>query len=111
MNGAAKVAIVRRLVNTTFGADPVANTPQSRKRARQNEKRRQLKAGQRAMTRTYVKKVQSALATGDIDTARAAYAAVVPVLDRVADKGVIHKNKAARYKSRLNARIKALAGN
>jgi len=98
-------------VNTTFGADPVANTPQSRKRARQNEKRRQLKAGQRAMTRTYVKKVQSALATGDIDTARAAYAAVVPVLDRVADKGVIHKNKAARYKSRLNARIKALAGN
>jgi small subunit ribosomal protein S20 len=90
---------------------PLANTPQAKKRARQNEKRRQLKAGQRAMTRTYVKKVQAALATGDLDSARAAYAAAVPVLDRIADKGVIHKNKAARYKSRLNAHIKALAAN
>lgn len=89
----------------------MANTPQAKKRARQNEKRRQLKAGQRAMTRTYVKKVRAALATGDLENARAAYAAAVPVLDRIADKGVIHKNKAARYKSRLNAHIKALAGN
>ena len=89
----------------------MANTPQAKKRARQNEKRRQLKAGQSAMTRTYVKKVQAALAAGDLDAAKAAYAAAIPVLDRIADKGVIHKNKAARYKSRLNAHIKALAGN
>lgn len=89
----------------------MANTPQAKKRARQNEKRRQLKAGQRAMTRTYVKRVQAALAAGDLEAAKAAYAAAIPVLDRIADKGVIHKNKAARYKSRLNAHIKALAGN
>lgn len=89
----------------------MANTHQAKKRARQNEQRRKLKAGQRAMTRTYVKKVQAALAAGDLDAARAAYAAAVPVLDRIADKGVIHKNKAARYKSRLNAHIKALTDN
>jgi small subunit ribosomal protein S20 len=88
---------------------PLANTPQAKKRARQSEKRRQLKAGQRSMTRTYIKKVQAALLAGDLEAAKAAYAAAVPVLDRIADKDVIHKNKAARYKSRLNAHIKALA--
>ena len=61
------------------------------------------------MTRTYIKKVQAALLAGDLEAAKSAYAAAVPVLDRIADKGVIHKNKAARYKSRLNAHIKALA--
>lgn len=61
------------------------------------------------MTRTYIKKVQAALLAGDLEAAKVAYAAAVPVLDRIADKGVIHKNKAARYKSRLNAHIKALA--
>lgn len=87
----------------------MANTPQSRKRARQNEKARKHNASLRSMARTYMKKVISAIEAGDAEAAKAAYAAAVPVIDRVADKGLIHKNKAARHKSRLNSRIKALA--
>lgn len=87
----------------------MANSPQARKRAKQSEKRRQLKASQRAMVRTYIKKVLAALEAKDVDAAKAAYQAAVPVIDRVADKGVIHKNKAARHKSRLSGHIKALA--
>jgi small subunit ribosomal protein S20 len=87
----------------------VANTPQSKKRARQNEKARKHNASLRSMARTYVKKVVNAIEAGDAEAAKAAYAAAVPVIDRVADKGLIHKNKAARHKSRLNSRIKALA--
>ena len=63
----------------------------------------------RSMVRTYIKKVIAAIQTGDSESAKAAYAAAVPVIDRMADKGVIHKNKAARHKSRLNAQVKALA--
>jgi small subunit ribosomal protein S20 len=55
-----------------------------------------------------VKKVVSAIAGGDAEAAKAAYQAAVPVVDRMADKGIIHKNKAARHKSRLNARIRAM---
>ncbi len=87
----------------------MANSPQARKRARQNEKQRQHNASLRSMVRTYIKKVQAAIDSGDADNARAAYSAAVPVIDRIADKGIIHKNKAARHKSRLNAKIKALA--
>jgi len=87
----------------------VANTPQSRKRARQNENARKHNASLRSMARTYMKKVISAIEAGDAEAAKAAYAAAVPVIDRIADKGLIHKNKAARHKSRLNSRIKALA--
>ncbi len=61
------------------------------------------------MVRTYIKKVNAAIAAGDVESAKAAYTAAVPVIDRIADKGIIHKNKAARHKSRLNAQIKALA--
>ncbi len=61
------------------------------------------------MVRTYVKKVISAIASGDAEAAKKAYAEAVPVIDRMADKGIIHKNKAARHKSRLNAQVKALA--
>ncbi len=87
----------------------MANSPQARKRARQNEKQRQHNASLRSMVRTYIKKVQAAIDSGDAGNARAAYSAAVPVIDRIADKGIIHKNKAARHKSRLNAKIKALA--
>ncbi|WP_096084804.1 30S ribosomal protein S20 [Agaribacterium haliotis] len=87
----------------------MANSPQARKRARQNDKARQHNASLRSMVRTYLKKVVAAIEAGDAEAAKAAYAAAVPVLDRVADKGVFHKNKAARHKSRLNAQIKALA--
>jgi len=61
------------------------------------------------MVRTYLKKVNAAIEAGDAEAAKAAYAAAVPILDRVADKGILHKNKAARHKSRLNAQIKAIA--
>lgn len=87
----------------------MANSPQARKRARQAVKARAHNASQRSMVRTYIKKVVSAIATGDKQVAQEAYNAAVPVIDRIADKGIIHKNKAARHKSRLNAQIKALA--
>ena len=61
------------------------------------------------MVRTYIKKVVAHIAAGDAVAAQSAYAEAVPVIDRMADKGIIHKNKAARHKSRLNAQIKALA--
>ncbi|SEA48189.1 small subunit ribosomal protein S20 [Microbulbifer donghaiensis] len=87
----------------------MANSPQAKKRARQNDKRRNHNASLRSMVRTYIKKVVAAIDAGDAEKAKAAYTAAVPVIDRMADKGIIHKNKAARHKSRLNAQIKALA--
>ena len=87
----------------------MANSPQAKKRARQAEKSRTHNASLRSMVRTYLKKVLSAIESGDQDAAKAAYAAAVPVLDRMADKGIVHKNKAARHKSRLNSAIKAMA--
>ncbi|MBB3063041.1 30S ribosomal protein S20 [Microbulbifer rhizosphaerae] len=87
----------------------MANSPQAKKRARQNDKRRQHNASLRSMVRTYIKKVVAAIDAGDAEKAKTAYAEAVPVIDRMADKGIIHKNKAARHKSRLNAQIKDLA--
>ncbi|WP_341936308.1 30S ribosomal protein S20 [Marinimicrobium sp. C2-29] len=87
----------------------MANTPQSKKRARQNEKARKHNAGLRSMARTYLKNVIKAIDSGDQEAAKTAYVAAVPVLDRMADKGLLHKNKAARHKSRLNGHIKAMA--
>ncbi|MFK7828195.1 MAG: 30S ribosomal protein S20 [Congregibacter sp.] len=87
----------------------MANSPQARKRARQSEKRRTHNASLRSFVRTNIKQVLAAIQSGDAAQARAAYDKAVPVLDRMADKGIIHKNKAARHKSRLNAQVKALA--
>lgn len=87
----------------------MANIASAKKRARQSEKNRQHNASFRSMVRTSIKKVQAAILTGNKKDAQAAYTAAVPVIDRMADKGIIHKNKAARHKSRLNAQIKALA--
>ena len=87
----------------------MANSPQSKKRARQAEKRRNHNASMRSMVRTYLKRVIAAISSGDASAAQAAYNDAVPVIDRMADKGIIHKNKAARHKSRLNAQVKALA--
>lgn len=87
----------------------MANSPQAKKRARQAVKARARNTSQRSMVRTYIKKVLAAIKTGDKQAAQAAYNAAVPVIDRFADKGIMHKNKAARHKSRLNAHIKALA--
>jgi len=87
----------------------VANTPQARKRARQLVTRRQRNMAQRTLVRTKIKQVQKAIASGDAAAAQAAYTDAVPVIDRMAGKGKIHHNKAARHKSHLNAQIKALA--
>ncbi len=86
----------------------MANSAQARKRARQGEVRRRHNASFRSMVRTYLKKVIAAIESGDFEKANTAYAAAVPVIDRMADKGIIHKNKAARHKSRLNSAVLAL---
>jgi small subunit ribosomal protein S20 len=86
----------------------LANSPQARKRARQAEKHRVRNAGMRSMMRTHVKKVVYAIEAGDKAAAETAYKDAVPVLDSMARKGLVHKNKAARHKSRLNAQIRAL---
>ncbi|MBK1647027.1 30S ribosomal protein S20 [Rhabdochromatium marinum] len=86
----------------------MANSAQARKRARQAETHRQRNAAQRSQFRTALKKVLKAIGAGDKDAATAAYQSAVPVIDRAANKGLIHGNKAARHKSRLNARLRAM---
>jgi len=87
----------------------LANIASAKKRARQSIKNRERNAAQRSMIRTTIKKVVKACDAGDKAAATAAYTEMVPVLDRYANRGQIHKNKAARHKSRLGARIRALA--
>lgn len=86
----------------------MANTAQAKKRARQAEKSRIRNAGQRSNLRTFVKKVIAAVASGDKEQANAAYKTVVSVIDTAVTKGLIHKNKAARNKSRLNSKVQAM---
>ena len=87
----------------------MANSAQARKRARQSLKNRAHNASLRTAFRTAVKKVLKAVEAGDRAAAQAVYRESTKVLDRIADKGVFHKNKAARHKSRLSAKIKAMA--
>lgn len=87
----------------------MANTAQAKKRARQSEKRRQHNASMRSRLRTNIKGVIKAVGNGDAEAARAAYETAVPVIDSMARKGMIHKNKAARHKSRLNAQVRSLS--
>ncbi|WP_144210100.1 30S ribosomal protein S20 [Shewanella donghaensis] len=87
----------------------MANSKSAKKRALQSEKRRQHNASRRSMLRTYVKRVIVAIQSGDHKAATEAFAAAQPIVDRLAAKGIIHKNKAARQKARINAKIKALA--
>lgn len=87
----------------------MANTAQARKRARQAEKRRQHNTALHSALRTAVRKVKKAVAAGDKAGAQQLFQEATSVIDRIADKRVVHKNKAARDKSRLAARIRALA--
>lgn len=87
----------------------MANIKSAIKRARQNVKLRQHNASARSMFRTYVKNVLKAVEAGDPEAARTAYNKAQPVIDKAAGKGLIHKNKAARIKSQLIARVKAMA--
>ena len=86
----------------------MSNSAQARKRARQNVKQRAKNVSQRSMVRTYIKRVVAAIEAKSYELATEAYKKAVPVIDRMADKGIIHKNKAARHKIRLNKAIKAL---
>lgn len=86
----------------------MANIKSAIKRARQNEKLRQHNASARSMLRTYVKNVVKAAAAGNQEDAHAAYAKAQPIIDKAASKGLIHKNKASRLKSRLSARVKGM---
>ena len=86
----------------------MANIASAKKRARQAAKRRLYNNSRRSMLRTYLRKVVEAIADGDKTAASAAYRDAVPIIDRMANKGLIAKNKAARHKSRLNAKIRAL---
>jgi small subunit ribosomal protein S20 len=88
----------------------LANSAQARKRARQAEKRRTHNASQRSMVRTYIKRVQAAIASNDQAAAEVALTTAIPVIDKMASKGIMHKNKAARHKSRLNAGVRKISG-
>lgn len=87
----------------------MANTLQSKKRARQNERRYVVNKARRSRIRTYLRKVEDAIASGDHFSAIAALRAAQPELARGVTKGVVHKNTAARKMSRLSARVKALS--
>ena len=87
----------------------MANSPQARKRAKQADVRRNHNAGLRSRARTYVKKTLAAIATSDKKAATEALSEAVPVLDSMVTKGIYKKNKCARTKCRLNAKVKAMA--
>ena len=87
----------------------MANSAQARKRARQNTKRREANHSMRSMMRTYIKRVYKAIESNDKEAAQAAYVTAVSAIDRNAKRGLHHKNKAARLKSRLNKRIHAMS--
>ncbi|MHB1587480.1 MAG: 30S ribosomal protein S20 [Acidiferrobacteraceae bacterium] len=86
----------------------MANTAQAKKRSRQNEQHRARNGALRSTMRTHIKKVLKAVQDKDKTGAQTAYRDAVSVIDRVASRGILHKNGAARYKSRLNDRVKAL---
>jgi len=86
----------------------VANIKSAQKRARQSEKNRAHNMALRSRMRTAMKKVLKAISQGDRDEAQTAYRNAVPLIDGMVTKGLIHANKAARHKSRLNARVRGL---
>ena len=87
----------------------MANTPQSKKRARQADARQDVNKARRSRIRTFLRKVEEALASGNQDAAAAALRVAQPELARGVTKGVLHKNTVARKMSRLASRVKALA--
>ncbi len=87
----------------------MANTAQAKKRARQNAKRRMHNMALRSQYRTAVKTVRKAVLAGDKAAAQAVFQEAMSIIDSIADKNIVHKNKAARHKSRLSAAIKAMA--
>lgn len=86
----------------------MANTPSAKKRVRQIERRTEVNTARRSRIKTYVRKVEEAIASGDSDAAKAAFKAAQPEIMRGATKGVTHRNTASRKISRLAARVKAV---
>lgn len=87
----------------------MANSAQARKRARQSVKQNEHNSSLRSALRTAIKRVRQAIAAGDKSAAATVLSSATSVIDRIADKEIIHKNKAARHKSRLSAAVKALS--
>ncbi|HEU4620014.1 MAG TPA: 30S ribosomal protein S20 [Gammaproteobacteria bacterium] len=87
----------------------MANIKSAKKRARQNEKHREHNVALRSRGRTAIKKVLKAIQAGDKAAAQASFREAVPEIDRLAGKGLIPKNRAAHYKSRLNSKLRAMA--
>ena len=86
----------------------MANTPQSKKRARQNERKLEVNKARRSRIRTFLKKVEEAISSGDKHAANTALKSAQPELMRGVTKGVYKKNTAARKMSRLSSRVKSL---
>lgn len=91
------------------GAFPLANIKQSLKRARQSEKRRVINKWQTSRMNTHIKRVLTAIESKDVAQAQQEYRATTSIIDKMVTKGLIHKNKAARHKSRLNKQLVAIA--
>jgi small subunit ribosomal protein S20 len=87
----------------------MANIASARKRARQSEKQRQHNASLRSELRSAIRNVRKAIEAGDKKSARTVLQRAAGIIDSIADKRIIHKNAAARHKSRLSARVKAMA--
>ncbi|MEM8960837.1 MAG: 30S ribosomal protein S20 [Acidobacteriota bacterium] len=87
----------------------MANNKSAEKRIRQNERRRDRNRSYRSRMRTTIKKLRAAIESGDADNARGLLASTVSIIDKTAQKGVIHANTAARFKSRLTKQVDALA--
>jgi small subunit ribosomal protein S20 len=107
--GGANNTALFRLGPELFGIDTLANIQSAKKRARQAVKRRAHNVALRSRVRTAIKRVLKAVAAGDKPAAQAGFAAVVPEIDRMANKGLLHKNRAAHYKSQLNAKLRAMS--
>jgi len=86
----------------------MANTPQAKKRIRRNDKRAEINGARMSRIRSFVKKVETALETGDKDAAKTALQAAQPEMARGVARGVLHKNTVARKMSRLSKRVAAL---
>ena len=86
----------------------MANTAQAKKRARQNDSKRLHNASLKSTLRTAIKKISNAILSGDKKVAKKLFDENLTIIDRIADKKIIHKNKAARHKSRLNSAIKSM---
>ena len=107
LTNSLKTGIIRALFSRRFNT--VANSASSKKRARQADIHRSRNVGVRSMMRTYIKRVYYAIEAGDKAAAETAYKEAIPVIDRVAGKGLIHANKAARHKSRMNNNIRSMS--